>query len=78
MGPKSNSASRCFWGARLDPEGFRRLKVEAEASAYQLLTHLLMAVADVKSDIIEEFVLNECAHLARPVIIGAGDNLPCQ
>jgi hypothetical protein len=78
MGPKSNSASRCLWGARLDTEGFRRLKVEADTSAYQLLTHLLMAVADVQSDVIEEFVLHECAELARLVIIGAGDNLPGQ
>src|SRR6266403_5949607 len=57
---------------------FCHLKVKPDPSAYQLLTHLMMAVADVQSDIVEEVVLREGAELARPVVIGPGDNIPCQ
>lgn len=39
------------------------LKVEADASAYQLLTNLLIAVADIQSDIVEEFVSTNVLHL---------------
>jgi hypothetical protein len=34
--------------------------VEPDASAYQLLTNLFIAVADVQRPIVEEFVLHDC------------------
>src|SRR6266576_3207544 len=57
---------------------FCPLKVKPDPSAHQMLTNLMMAVADVQSDIVEEVVLREGAELARPVVIGPGDNIPCQ
>src|SRR5438552_938155 len=43
-----------------------------------MLTNLMMAVADVQRDIVEEVVLRKGAPLARPVVIGPSDNIPCE